>query len=90
MLTTAIVLLSMASTAAGQGPFYEPFPAHRVIGNVYYVGSKDLACYLITTPEGHILINTGFEERVPLIRGRLRRKSAFGTYVWRTASCVSV
>src|SRR5581483_2351556 len=46
----------------------EPFPAHRVIGNVYYVGSKALATYLITTPEGHILINSSFEETVPLIR----------------------
>lgn len=44
------------------------FPAHRVIGNVYYVGSKQLATYLITTPEGHILINSGFEETVPLIQ----------------------
>src|SRR5439155_5317699 len=33
-----------------------------------YVGSKDLASYLITTPEGHILINSGFEQTVPLIR----------------------
>lgn len=45
-----------------------PFPAHRVVGNVYYVGSEELATYLITTPEGHILINSGFEETVPLIR----------------------
>ena len=46
----------------------EVFPAHRIVGNVYYVGSKSLATYLITTPEGHILINSGFEETVPLIR----------------------
>lgn len=46
----------------------EPFPAHRIVGNVYYVGSKALAIYLIETPEGHILINSGFEETVPLIR----------------------
>lgn len=46
----------------------EPFPAHRVLGNIYYVGSKALATYLITTPEGHILINSSFEETVPLIR----------------------
>lgn len=44
------------------------FPAHQVVGNVYYVGSKSLATYLITTPEGHILINSGFEVTVPLIR----------------------
>lgn len=38
-----------------------PFPPHRVIGNVYYVGSKDLAAFLITTPQGHILINSNLE-----------------------------
>src|SRR3954464_12880893 len=57
-----------AWAAAGQLAWFEPFPAHKVVGNVYYVGSKDLASYLITTPEGHILINSGFEETVPLIR----------------------
>src|SRR6476660_2528889 len=66
LLTT----LALAMAAIGQGPsdWYEPFPAHKVVGNVYYVGSKDLATYLITTPEGHILINSGFEETVPLIQ----------------------
>jgi metallo-beta-lactamase class B len=38
-----------------------PFPPHRIIGNVYYVGSKDLAAFLITTPQGHILINSNLE-----------------------------
>lgn len=62
--------LALVIVAAGQGPaeWYEPFPAHKVIGNIYYVGSKDLATYLITTPEGHILINSGFERTVPLIQ----------------------
>lgn len=46
----------------------EAFPAHQVIGNVYYVGSKGLATYLITSSDGHILINSGFEETVPLIQ----------------------
>src|SRR5437867_10299520 len=65
-----LTLLTLAMAAVGQGPadWYEPFPAHKVVGNVYYVGSKDLATYLITTPEGHILINSGFEKTVPLIR----------------------
>lgn len=35
---------------------YEPF---RIAGNLYYVGTYDLACYLITTSKGNILINTG-------------------------------
>jgi metallo-beta-lactamase class B len=66
MLLTTLAL----SLAVSQGPaeWYEPFPAHKIIGNVYYVGSKDLATYLITTPEGHILINSGFERTVPLIQ----------------------
>lgn len=46
-----------------------PFPAHRVAGNTYYVGSHELASYLVTTPDGHLLINSSFEETVPLIRG---------------------
>jgi metallo-beta-lactamase class B len=45
-----------------------PFPAHRIIGNVYYVGQADYASYLITTPEGHILIDSTYESDVPLIQ----------------------
>jgi metallo-beta-lactamase class B len=36
-----------------------PHPPFRIVGNVYWVGSHDLATYLITTPHGHILINSG-------------------------------
>ena len=64
--TTAALALSLASI--GQADWREPFPGHRVTGNVYYVGSKDLASYLITSPEGHILINSSFERNVPMIR----------------------
>src|SRR5712675_2820697 len=46
----------------------EPFPPFRIAGNVYYVGSKGLASYLITTPQGHILINSSLESSVPMIR----------------------
>src|SRR3954452_10834930 len=62
--------LALVLTPFAQGPadWFEPFPAHKVAGNVYYVGSKDLASYLITTREGHILINSGFERTVPLIQ----------------------
>jgi metallo-beta-lactamase class B len=68
MLAAMTQALALGAALTGQNPWYEPFPAHRVVGNVYYVGSKDLASYLITTPEGHILINSGFERTVPLIR----------------------
>jgi hypothetical protein len=42
-------------------------------GNLYYVGSKGLANYLITTPQGHILINSDLEENVPLIRASVEK-----------------
>ena len=49
---------------------YEPF---RIAGNLYYVGTYDLACYLITTPKGHILINTGLAESAPMIRAHVEK-----------------
>jgi metallo-beta-lactamase class B len=46
----------------------EPFPPFRIAGNLYYVGSKGLANYLITTPRGNILINSDLEANVPMIQ----------------------
>lgn len=48
-----------------------PFPGHRVIGNLYAVGLQDLSVFLITSDEGHILINTGLEDSTPLIRSNI-------------------
>jgi metallo-beta-lactamase class B len=44
------------------------FPPHKVIGNIYYVGTKSLAVFLITTPAGNILINSTYERNVPTIQ----------------------
>ena len=44
------------------------FPPHRIAGNLYYVGSESLASFLIATPEGHILINTNWEDSVEILR----------------------
>ena len=44
------------------------FPPHKVIGNIYYVGTKSLSSYLITTPKGHILVNSTYERNVPIIQ----------------------
>ena len=46
----------------------KPFPAHKIVGNVYFVGTADLGSYLITTSDGHILVNTDYETTVPQIR----------------------
>ena len=69
MLRIVSFALLCLSTCAAIVRADAPFPAHRVAGNTYYVGSKELASYLIATPEGHLLINSSFEETVPLIRG---------------------
>jgi len=46
----------------------EPFPPFHIAGNLYYVGSRGLANYLVTTPQGNILINSDFEANVPMIK----------------------
>lgn len=75
LLSLAFVLSAFASFGQSRTPYpyydstwskpYEPF---RVAGNVYYVGTYDLACFLITTAQGHVLINSGLAESTPLIR----------------------
>src|SRR5262249_34183485 len=51
-MTAATHVLSLACVVLGQADWTERFPPHRIVGNVFYVGSKDLASYLVTTPEG--------------------------------------
>jgi metallo-beta-lactamase class B len=51
----------------------KPFPAHKIIGNLYFVGSEQLGSFLITTPSGHILINSDYEETVPVIRAAVEK-----------------
>ena len=67
MIITLIVVAGNAP-APVQDDWTKPFPAFRIAGNLYYVGSRGLASYLITTPEGHILINSNLEANVPMIR----------------------
>jgi metallo-beta-lactamase class B len=54
--------------SVGNPDWTKPFPPFKMIGNVYWVGTYDLSTYLITTPQGHILINTGLPETVPQIK----------------------
>jgi metallo-beta-lactamase class B len=70
-----LVLASAALPSARPQPadFMNPFPPHKVIANIYYVGSEGLASYLITTPDGHILINSSYDDSVPLIRASVEK-----------------
>jgi metallo-beta-lactamase class B len=51
----------------------KPFPPFRMIGNIYWVGTWDLSTYLITTPQGNILINTGLVSTVPDIKANVEK-----------------
>jgi metallo-beta-lactamase class B len=64
---------SHRSLAQNDPSWTEPLPPFRIAGNLYYVGSKGLANYLITTPKGHILINSDLEESVPLIKASVEK-----------------
>jgi metallo-beta-lactamase class B len=66
-------LLGLAPLLMALNPLWtNPFPPHPIAGNLYYVGSEDLASYLIVTPKGNILINSSLQASVPLIRSSIR------------------
>jgi metallo-beta-lactamase class B len=70
MLARALILsllLCSAASAQQNDQWRQPFPPFKLIGNVYWVGTYDLSTYLVTTDAGHVLINTGFADTVPLI-----------------------
>jgi metallo-beta-lactamase class B len=70
-----LIAMAVAGNAAAQASpdWTEPFSPFHIAGNLYYVGSKGLANYLITTPAGHILINSDLEANVPLIRASVEQ-----------------
>ncbi len=70
-----ILALPPANSAFAQGSpdWTEPFPSFHIAGNLYYVGSKGLANYLLTTPQGNILINSDLESNVPMIEASIEK-----------------
>jgi metallo-beta-lactamase class B len=69
----AAVALTLGSPLGAQDPpeWSRPTEPFRIVGNVYWVGTYDLSSYLITSPEGHIVINTGLPDSVPQIRANI-------------------
>src|ERR1700689_2140395 len=64
-----LLLLLPASMFAAENPGWTtPITPFRIADSLYYVGSKDLASYLVVTPKGDILINSSLESSPPLIR----------------------
>lgn len=75
-LSCVLILLLVAAggvLAQGSPDWTEPFPPFHIAGNLYYVGSKGLASYLVTTPQGNILINSDLEANVPMIQASVEK-----------------
>jgi metallo-beta-lactamase class B len=80
-ITLVIVVLGIVLTATAQKvqeptitnpDWSKPYQPFRIVGNLYYVGTYDLACYLITTPKGNILINTGLASSAKQIKENIK------------------
>ena len=67
-LSSLVIASGLAWAQNGEDAFNKPFPPFKVMGNIYFVGTEDLGSFLITTPQGLILINSDFESTVPQIR----------------------
>lgn len=68
-LLSALPVVAQSNSFTQANPTWvKPFPAFRIAGNLYYVGSEDLAAYLIVTPQGNILINSNLESSPPQIK----------------------
>jgi len=68
ILASLAAVLPSAARAQGNPDWHRAIPGFKIAGNLYYVGTADLAVYLITTPQGNILINSDFKQDVPAIR----------------------
>ena len=71
-LACTLMVTPTVELHAQQEDWTTPFPGHRVVSNLYAVGTYGLGVFLITSDEGHILINTGLEDSTPLIRENIQ------------------
>ena len=70
---TAFTFALSTAVGAQDSSWTTPFPAYRIADNLYYVGTKGLASYLITGPSGHVLINSDLEANVPQIKASVEQ-----------------
>jgi metallo-beta-lactamase class B len=70
----SFVLFLFAVTLFGQpAKWFGPQEPFHVMDNIYYIGTEDLGSYLITTPEGHIVINSLYERLVPRLKANVEK-----------------
>src|SRR2546423_14644428 len=70
----AIAVLTIAAALAqGDSTWRQPFEPVKIVGNIYYVGTHGLSSFLIVTPGGGILIDSGEDASVPFIRANVEK-----------------
>lgn len=73
MCCCVVMALPPVATAQSNPDWSKPYEPFRVAGNVYYVGTYDLACYLVVTPKGNILINQALGTTVDLLKRNIEK-----------------
>ncbi|HBL27803.1 MAG TPA: subclass B3 metallo-beta-lactamase [Acidobacteria bacterium] len=73
LLLSLLPALATAQADPTWRSWNQPVEPFRIAENLYYVGATDITSFLITTPQGHILLDGGFEETVPLIRESVKK-----------------
>jgi len=73
LLVAGLLALAAPVSAQDNPEWTRPFPPFRIIGNIYWVGSYDLSTYLVTTPAGNILINTGIGDTANQIKASVEQ-----------------
>jgi metallo-beta-lactamase class B len=68
----AALLLPLTALAAEPAGWNDPFPAHRIADNFYFVGTAELASFLIVTKQGLILMNSDYEASMPVIQANVK------------------
>ena len=71
LITSLVLLLASVQLYSQRENWVRPYPGFRIIDNVFGVGGYDLSAFLITSDEGHILINTGLEDSTKMIRDNM-------------------
>lgn len=66
-------LAAFAQEKDGDRKMNQPVEPFKIIDNIYYVGASDVTVFLITSPQGHILIDAGFEETVPQVKANVAK-----------------
>ena len=73
LLLSAVVALSPFAAYSQPAGWNDPFPPHKIMDNMYYVGTKELASFLFVTPQGNILMNSDYESSVPVIKASVEK-----------------